>query len=428
MKSLISESGRRAGAVALTVVALASVAQPQATIEATFTLPPTSLARLQAEGSAAFDFTAAERNGLHRTNLPSIGSGLDVNATGEWFGLTDRGPNSQLKGPNGKDRRVLPLPDFAPGIVPFRTNGAALEIVRFIPLRGTNGVPLTGLGNTRDDENGFLNATAPQPLTPDPGGVDPEGLRCLPDGGFLVSEEYGPSLLRVDGKGVVQWRLIPQGHQLSGAPYPVKPLLPAVLRERRANRGFENLALSADGRTAYLALQSTALADGHPAAKTSRILRVVELDVADPAAPRVTGHFLARSGAVTEHLGTKSQAAMKWNDAVWLAPRQLIILEQAKESAVLRTVDLREATNLLGHERENDPRLDVGDVAALAGLAVGESRVLARLDDVSRVGGHKLEALFRLDDHRFAVMNDNDFGIGENEDGLPTRLWIVRVP
>lgn len=173
MKLPVSEWGRRARVVAVVSLAFPLLAQPQAVIEATFTLPPTSLARLQAENSAPFDFAAAARNGLHRTNLPSIGSGLDVNAAGEWFGLTDRGPNSQLKGPDGKDRRVLPLPDFAPGIVQFRTNGSALEIIRFIPLRGTNGVPLTGLGNTRADENGFLNATAPQPLTPDPGGVDP---------------------------------------------------------------------------------------------------------------------------------------------------------------------------------------------------------------------------------------------------------------
>jgi hypothetical protein len=38
-------------------------------------------------------------------------------------------------------------------------------------------------------------------LPADPGGADSEGLIALSDGGFWVGDEYGPSLLRLNGKG-----------------------------------------------------------------------------------------------------------------------------------------------------------------------------------------------------------------------------------
>ncbi|MDW7979094.1 MAG: esterase-like activity of phytase family protein [Verrucomicrobiales bacterium] len=400
----------------------------QAIIECMFELPELSLAALEPKGAPAFDFVQAERNGLHRTNLPSFGSGLDISATGEWFGLTDRGPNAELVGPDGRTRRVLPLPQFAPGIAVLRTNRGTLQFVRYIPLRDAAGRPLTGLGNSNADEPGFASATAPESLAPDPGGLDPEGLRCLPDGGFLVSDEYAPSVARVDSNGRVVWRLVPKGHNLAAAPYPVRAILPAAVRARRDNRGFENLALSGDARLAYLALQSPAVPENHPRSRSSRIVRVVEVDLSDRDQPCVTGHFLARMGSVAEHPGTKSQAVLKWNDAVWLGPRRLLVLEQGRTSAVLREIDLTLATNLLGHAREDDPQLDAEDPGALAGLNVAESRLIARIDEVSRQGGHKLEGLCALGAGRYAVANDNDFGIGENAAGIPTRIWIVRLP
>lgn len=276
-------------------------------IECMFELPPLSLHTLRPEGAPGFDLAQARSNGLHRTDLPSFGSGLDINPTGEWFGLTDRGPNATLRGPDGRERRVLPLSAFAPGIAQLRTNGSGLGLVRYIPLRDSAGRPLTGLGNTDADEPGYTSVHAPKPHPPDPGGIDPEGLRCLPNGDFLVSEEYAPSLLRVDSQGRVLWRLTPKGHELHGAPYPVRAILPAAVRRRRHNRGFENLALSGDGRLAYLALQSPALPEDHPRTRLSRIVRVNEVDLAERDAPRVTGHFLARIGAVSDHPGTKSQ-------------------------------------------------------------------------------------------------------------------------
>lgn len=401
---------------------------PQVIIECMFELPATGLHMLRPDNAPDFDLAQARSNGLDKTDLPSFGSGLDINLAGEWFGLTDRGPNATLKGPDGHERRVLPLPAFAPGIAQLRTNVNRLELVRYIPLRDSAGRPLTGLGNTPKDEPGYPSARASEPLAPDPGGVDPEGLRCLPNGDFLVSEEYAPSLLRVDSQGRVLWRLIPKGHELPGVPYPVQAVLPAAVRMRRHNRGFENLALSRDGRLAYLALQSPALPEDHPRARSSRIVRVIEVDLTERAAPRITGHFLARMGAVSDHPGTKSQAALKWNDAVWLGPRRLLVLEQGRTTAVLREVDLTSATNLLGHERENDPRLDAEEPLALEGINVAEGRVLARLDEVSRQGGHKLEGLCTLGDGGYAIANDNDFGIGEDTTGIPTRIWIVRVP
>lgn len=401
---------------------------PQVIIERMLELPELSLDALQPVGAPPFNLAQARRNGLDYTNLPAFGSGLALNAAGEWFGLTDRGPNVALRGPDGRSRRVLPLPQFAPGIAQLRTNGNALQLVRYIPLRNAAGQPLSGLGNTNDDEPAYASAHAQEPLPPDLGGVDPEGLRCLPNGDFLVSEEYAPSLLRVDKHGRVLWRLTPKGHELVGAQYRVHAILPPAVRARRQNRGFENLALSRDGRLAYLALQSPAVPENHPRARSSRIVPVIEVDLTELDTPRVTGLFVARTGAASEHPNTKSQEQIKWNDAVWLGTRRLLVLEQGRTTAVLREVNLSSATNLLGHEHENELCLDAEDTWALYKVKVAESRIIARLDELSRQGGHKLEGLCALGDGRFAVTNDNDFGIGDDAPGVPTRIWVVRLP
>ena len=69
---------------------------------------------------------------------------------------------------------------------------------------------------------------------------------------------------------------------LTGAGYPVKNILPDVYTQRRVNRGFENVSLSGDGKTAWVTLQSPmgdAKADAY---KNSRVLRTLKLDVTDP--------------------------------------------------------------------------------------------------------------------------------------------------
>src|SRR6185503_18919216 len=70
-------------------------------------------------------------------------------------------------------------------------------------------------------------------------------------------EEYGPSLLKVDGEGVVSERWVAKGAErgLQGE-LPVRGLLPERVARRRLNRGFEALCASDDGAFLYVGMQS----------------------------------------------------------------------------------------------------------------------------------------------------------------------------
>lgn len=394
------------------------------------TLPPTSLNQFIPTGAAPFDLAAAQSNGLNSTSSPSVGSGLARDQNGTLFGITDRGPNALvMTGSDGRERRVLPLPEFAPGIVRLNLRGDSLAIREFIPLRNRNGKPLTGLANEASEEPCYNSANAATPLSPDPGGVDPEGIRCLPDGKFLLSEEYSPSLLVVATNGEVLMRYTPVSKPLPGAGYPVKNILPDAITRRRPNRGFECLALSADGRTAYAILQS-ALGDAEDARYAGcRVHRVLELDVSDPLAARVTGMFLLPASRAGELRGTKNQNQVKLNDAEWLGPRRLLVLEQDKAAARLRVADLSRATNLLG--RPDADALVYEDVHTdIIARQINTASVttLLELDSLPAIDSKKLEGLAILADDEIALANDNDFGIGENKSGEPSRIWVVRVP
>lgn len=396
----------------------------------TVTMPPTSLACLTPAGGAAFDLVAAQRNGLSRTNCPSVGSGLAVNARGDWFGITDRGPNAQLKpAGKGKSRRVLPLPTFAPGIVRLAVQSNSLEVAGFIALRDRRGKPLSGRSSEAGDEPCFASISADRPLGPDPGGVDPEGIRCLPDGKFLLSEEYSPSLLVVAANGEVLMRYTPKSKPLPGAGYPVQAILPDALVQRRVNRGFECLALSSDGRTAYAILQSPLGDEEDARFAKCRLHRVVELDMSDPLNARVTGMFLLPATAAKELRGTKNQNQVKLNDAEWLGPRRLLVLEQGRLTARLLDVDLRAATNLLGTpEAESLVLEDVHTDLAKRGIQPAAVTTFLDLATLPAISSSKLEGLAILGPDEIALANDSDFGTDENETGESSKVWIVRLP
>jgi len=401
-----------------------------ARLVAAYEMPRTSLNCLVPTGAPPFDLSAAQRNGLAVTNSPSVGSGLARNSKGEIFGITDRGPNALVKSPgNGREHRVLPLPEFAPGIVRLRLDGNALDLQEFIALRDQHGKPLTGRSNEKTDEPCYASADAARPLPADPGGVDPEGIRCLPDGRFLLSEEYSPSILVVSPRGEVLVRYTPKSKPLAGASYPVKPILPDALIHRRVNRGFECLALSADGRTAYVILQSP-LGDADDARYAeSRLHRVVEFDVTDPLNAQVAGMFLLPATPAHELRDTKKQNQVKLNDAEWLAPRRLLVLEQGKANAHLLIVDLNGATNLL--DQPDSGSLTFEDIHSdLASRKIQPAAVTTLLDlgTLPDINSSKLEGLAILSPNEIALANDNDFGIGENASGEPSRVWVVRLP
>ena len=389
--------------------------------------PPTSLSVFPGAGDAKA-LKQAKRDGLKRTDLPSIGSGLALVGSNEFVGITDRGVNFTIEDKAHNERRIFPLPHFAPSIVRFKINDSRIELLAVTPLRDRDGNLLTGMSNGDGEEPCYESPYAKTPLPFDPSGVDPEGVRVLPDGRFLISEEYGPSLLVVNTNGEVLIRYTPANKPLIGARYPVKPILPRVLSQRRDNRGFECLALSKDGRTAYTILQSPAGLADDKRFNDSRVSRAIRLDLSDPLNARVTGHFLMPLDAAAAFAEKQKQINVKLNDADWIGPDKLLVIEQAKGEARLLVADFSKATNLLGRDDENSLSFEIAssDLSRLR-VTTAELRTWFSTAGIKAIDTDKLEGLAIVGPDEIALSNDNDFGVGDNKTGHASTVWILKA-
>jgi hypothetical protein len=107
----------------------------------TYTLPDTPIKAFQnavLPGSVAND---------RKILLGSVGSDLWHGANDpqdEFWMITDRGPNGQIK-VAGSNRRTFWVPEFNPMILRIKTDNNAINIVQTIPIVDQSGKPVSGL-------------------------------------------------------------------------------------------------------------------------------------------------------------------------------------------------------------------------------------------------------------------------------------------
>lgn len=354
---------------------------------------------------------------------------------------TDRGPNGE---PVGANRPFL-LPDFSPRIVRLELDPKTgrVEITQQISLARSDGTPLTGLPNTAiiGDGNTPHNDEVPvdlfgNVLPLDPLGGDFEGIVVADDGSFWLADEYRPAIYHFDSRGRLIHRYIPLGtHAAAGAAVPAPgtaglygvEALPAVLAQRRQNRGFEAIAMQ-DGKL-YAFVQSPAR---NPASLSNGTLnglkniRVVEFDPATLA----TRQFLYVMDNPAAVSGGDSRAD-KIGDAAALRGGGFLVVERDDDARPedlgvtitkkIYAFNLTGATDITGKDALYDvgggvmKSLDQMSGAELALAAVNVKPVSKVLHlDLAGAGYNtveKVEGLALIDATTLAVINDNDFGV-----------------
>ena len=359
-------------------------------------------------------------------------------------------------------------------------------------------------------------ANPPGFLPTDPYGLDTEGLQRDPrDGSYWLSEEYRPSIVHLDRHGVMLERIVPIGSGAQdtdasastvtlssfyggGGQPQLDELLPAEWKARRQNRGLESIALSPGGTRLYAMMQSPldtrnntdidpltagtqdlyktfgygdfngvtgGRCDGvtpgsenttSPVSNSTNLyrnVRVVELDISDPASPTVTGEWIYRTESQSTS-DTTIQGRQRISDIAWLAPGRLVVDEHDDDALAatgtstgrkLFEIDLTAATNLItdpaydsfaerttriagvGGKSTVQPLgcyLDNGTAAELAALpapvvAVAKSTYLDIGSAPAGVGFDlgKPEGVTMLEGVAgVAVANDNDFGFAQADD------------
>jgi hypothetical protein len=347
--------------------------------------------------------------------------------------VTDRGPNLDCEGieeltglgidtlcAGDEKAKNFPQPDFTITIQKVETGADnTAKVTETIVLKTKSGKPVGGLPFSAEgfkteaayDVNGKL-------LPVDVNGFDTETLARLPDGSFLIGEEYGPSLVEVAPDGTVTKRHVPAGLEaaLKNDEVEVVGTLPAIMAKRYLNRGIENVAVSPDGTTIYVLMQSPLANPDSDAYKKSANTRLWKID---RASGKVLGEFVyvmddPTSFRTDNKKEPQKQNAVRMSEMVFLGNDKLLVLERIGKTSKFYAVDLASAIPL--DESFDDtatmPSLEQLSAADLdaKGIKPLAKTLLLDSDDVERLP-KKVEGVAVMGPNEMIVFNDSDFGI-----------------
>lgn len=393
---------------------------------------------------------------------PAIGSGLAAVSPGLLVGVTDQGPTqvcadlaaidggAAYPAAAGKIGRGFPVPAFAPTLAYFVTppseEAGRIELLRSVPLRGTDGRPLSGLPNSERDDTPYSGGCVGEPLAYDVGGLDTEDVAPIPGTDLLVLvEEYAPSVLVVHGtSGKVLTRYVPHGlvAALSAAPYPVVGALPDVLLERRKNRGLEALAVAADGKSLTAIMQSPLGATADAGLVDNVVIRVVRMDIRvgarDEARLSYAGMYaLEGSPPAGYTIAPNAAKDLKVSAAAGLPDGGMLVLERAVGQVKLFRVDMDATTTKLDDTKYGGNNLSLeratNGARPLAAVGVTPARKVLVWDSAQTAGGtanwagsSKQEGLVVVNNATVLLVSDSDFGIGGADTTVVTQLQLGR--
>ena len=300
-------------------------------------------------------------------NLGGI-SDLVAISEDEFYVITDRGPNGKIQTDDGKFRTLL-SPDFRPIIAKIAINKTldSAYVKNYQYIKGQLGY-CTGKPDS-DRVDTILNSDGTKVIEPDIDGIDPEGLVQLSNGSFIITEEYGPSILI----GEDRFYLLP---------------------ERRDNRGLEAVSLSPDEKYLWTMLQS-------PTDIASKNIPFVIFDLENKNIARLLYYRLeddAEDGKV---------CCMSTLD-----DHTVLVLEQSDTTnAAFYKFDLN------NQSKELFARLDNILPQMASDITNGEWQPKSG----ELITGLKIEGMALLDKNTIAVVNDNDFYEEKNN-----CLWILK--
>jgi hypothetical protein len=381
-------------------------------------------------------------SGLHFEGIDSKTGNL------KFITHTDRGPNAE---PTGLLRPFL-LPEFTPEIVRFELNRPAgeLRLTQRIPLQHAAGNPLSGLSNipiADGTANSPYNDETPVDLLGsvlplDPLGADLEGIVTDPnDGSFWMVDEYRPAIYHFDTQGVLLQRFVPIGTAAAaGMPagsYGTESL-PAVLAQRRQNRGFE--AIAWDNGKIYAFVQSPVRNPATLSNATLNGLRNVRILEFHPAT-HATKQFIYVLD--NPNLGGEPNTrADKIGDAVSLGNGEFLVVERDDDALPeddpgviekkIYRFNLTGATDVSGMNGSIGATGKTVDQLTIAEMLANDIRPIDKIlhVDLNKAGYNqveKVEGLTVIDRWTIAVINDNDFGVASiivNPDGTFTLNYV----
>jgi hypothetical protein len=347
----------------------------------------------------------------------------------EFWVVTDRGPNYAIEkrvpaaprgaGAFGRGAKYFPLPAYQQKIQRIRLDRATGKavVVSSTGIRTRHGSPTVGLPS---NAAGMTTAEVAY-ADPDDGGsglaasssgFNLEGIaedRLVLSGVerrvFWTVDEYGPSVQMIEADPALPaFGRILREYVPGVSPDPASGMfsLPAVLRRRRDNRGFEGVAVTS--RAVWAMVQSSFEASFGD--EDSRLHRLLRLDKATGAAVTYGYEHLAEP----EALGSK-HADVKVSDMCAFGEREFLVLEHGRAFTHLYRIRVDDGTTPLlesedgAYEKGAVPCVPVGKT-----LVADLTPTLARLETPPKPEGMAL-----VDPSTLALCFDNDYGFDTND-------------
>jgi hypothetical protein len=327
----------------------------------------------------------------------------------EWWALSDRGPGG------GTLRYETRLHRFKIDIDPASGAISNFQILKTIIFR---------------QGGSALDGFAPEVGGPLGTAFDPEGLVVNPrTGHFLVSDEYGPSLLEINGAGQqvrrypIPANLLPR-NAASGAVNHASDT--GNTAGKRTNRGFEGLAISPDGRMVYAMLQSAMLDEGGSSGVFNRIVAF------DTRTTRPIAQYAYRMEGSSEGRGISALVAL--NDT------EFLVLERNNRGLGVPDARVDQTPNKKVFRISLAGASDVSGInlaTAVAGSFTPVSKVAApwldlaqtTLPELGSISPEKWEGLTigpRLADGSYLVLagTDNDYSVTQNGTGTQFDVYF----
>ncbi len=343
--------------------------------------------------------------------------------TGKMTFLTvpDRGPNGEPTNTDGDGEleRPFALPDYQARVLTIEvdpTSGTVEVVNTTLLTRDGGATPITGLPNIPgiDEEPVDLFGNV---LPYDPFGADLEGIVMAGDGTYWMVDEYRPAIYHFGADGALIDRFVAAGTGALGGQavgFYGTEALPAEYSTRRANRGFEAVALDPDTGILYAFIQTPLANPNTAASNASDVIRVLGFDTN-------TSQVVSEYVYLLEAPDHRDSKVDKIGDAVYVGNGKFYVVE--RDSTVgeiakkyLFEFDINYATNLRAPDA---PALLPGqtleqhtpDELVQAGIAAGLKIKVTNIPSLGYVAGDKVEGLALLPDGSLMIVNDNDFGL-----------------
>lgn len=386
-------------------------------------------------------------NGVAKTLLGGMGSGLGWAWGNTFIAIPDRGPNATPYD-SKVDDTVTYIPRFhtitlqltpSNGPTPFTLN-ATLNATTLLysadPLNYGTGDGL-GVPPGAPSENGpnkyYLSGRSdnfdPNTTSADTkdARLDPESIRVSSDGKKVyVSDEYGPFVYEFDratGRRLRTFTL--PSHMFVAQKYPVgADEISKNSSGRTANKGMEGLAITPDGKTLVGMLQAATIQDNAQGGNAKNLLRFVTIDIASGQWTHEYAYLLTTGSGVSDLVAlNQHEILVDERDGKGLGDSSNAKIKQIFKIDIAGATDVSNMDGLTAANNAVTKTLVLDIVKVLNANGITSDKIPAKIEGIALGNDVTYNGTTY---HTLYVANDNDYlqNYGDVQNSNPNQFYV----